>query len=644
MKKERLVWFLFVSKKKPENKKLCVSSMVNKVCAARKSKANPNVFTKQELIRFAVKEGLERKEVAELTKEELCYVLGIKWKATKATKATKARKETKARKATELIYLGDRACNTRKTKGFDKLPLTKNELVPLAVKNLRLSESQAKRMTKDELCSELESVSSKITVPQAKQAPKKTKKTKRKVTFDDETAKEDEPQPSGDCISRSKLKPHPHQIKLAKHMRKNRGAVAVHSVGSGKTLTAVIATQCFLDDNPSGKVTIVTPVSLQGNFVKELKAYGAKNLSRYEFYTKDKFVRAYRNNPESFPSTNMLVIDEAHFLRTDVSKLLGAYGIRRDKKLNGAAVFILAAKRAKKVLLLTATPIYNRPSDILNLAAIVRGEEPMHKKEFLRSIANDPVEMARYMRCVFSFYDRPKSEMYPEVKEHKIRIVMSPEYYRKYRHAEVRHLSEQSGPGDNPWIFFSGLRQNTNYLSPCQKCEWVKDKLLEGEKSIVYSAFKEKGVQQIQTLLDEENVSYFEISGSVPKKKRDEIVKKFNSDDNQTNVLFITKAGGEGLDLKGVRNVILLEKGWNRPSEEQIIGRAARYKSHTHLPKDQQKVDVYHLTLVKPANKDEDDAHPSADAILEKLSDQKIEENEEFLADLKKLSIENTNC
>ena len=63
----------------------------------------------------------------------------------------------------------------------------------------------------------------------------------------------------------------------------------------------------------------------------------------------------------------------------------------------------------------------------------------------------------------------------------------------------------------------------------------------------------------------------------------------------------ITKAGGEGLDLKEVRNVILFEKGWNVAGEEQVIGRAVRLKSHIGLDDEKDKlVTVYHLVVVKP--------------------------------------------
>ena len=49
-------------------------------------------------------------------------------------------------------------------------------------------------------------------------------------------------------------------------------------------------------------------------------------------------------------------------------------------------------------------------------------------------------------------------------------------------------------------------------------------------------------------------------------------------------VIMITKAGAEGLDLKNVRNVHIMEPYWYETRIQQVIGRAARYNSHIDLP------------------------------------------------------------
>jgi hypothetical protein len=106
-------------------------------------------------------------------------------------------------------------------------------------------------------------------------------------------------------------------------------------------------------------------------------------------------------------------------------------------------------------------------------------------------------------------------------------------------------------------------------------------------------------------------------------------------------VLLLTRAGGEGLNLKGTRYEVIFEKNWNRASEEQVIARGARYKSHSHLPEDKRKVDVYHLLIKKPDNSK---GGPSADIRLKNLIEKKEKRSNEFMKKIRPLSIEHKKC
>ena len=60
------------------------------------------------------------------------------------------------------------------------------------------------------------------------------------------------------------------------------------------------------------------------------------------------------------------------------------------------------------------------------------------------------------------------------------------------------------------------------------------------------------------------------------------------------------KAGGEGLDLKRVRYVVVMDPPWNDAGLQQITGRAIRYKSHVGLPAAEQKVVILKMVLTFP--------------------------------------------
>lgn len=63
-------------------------------------------------------------------------------------------------------------------------------------------------------------------------------------------------------------------------------------------------------------------------------------------------------------------------------------------------------------------------------------------------------------------------------------------------------------------------------------------------------------------------------------------------------VLMITQSGSEGISLKNVREVHILEPYWNLIRVNQVIGRAVRANSHTALPKDEWNVKAFMYTSV----------------------------------------------
>ena len=65
-------------------------------------------------------------------------------------------------------------------------------------------------------------------------------------------------------------------------------------------------------------------------------------------------------------------------------------------------------------------------------------------------------------------------------------------------------------------------------------------------------------------------------------------------------VLLITQSGAEGISLRNVRQVHILEPYWNNIRLDQVIGRAVRTCSHTALPRGDRDVRVYRYVSVLP--------------------------------------------
>ena len=97
----------------------------------------------------------------------------------------------------------------------------------------------------------------------------------------------------------------------------------------------------------------------------------------------------------------------------------------------------------------------------------------------------------------------------------------------------------------------------------------------------------------------------------------------FNSKENIygeiCRIMFITISGSEGLSLHNVRQVHIMEPFWYKTQEEQVIGRARRYKSHDYLLKDDRNVYVYRY--ISKSNSQELKDEPSTEQYIQTKSD-----------------------
>jgi superfamily II DNA or RNA helicase len=416
-------------------------------------------------------------------------------------------------------------------------------------------------------------------------------------------------------------------------MDDNDGLLVVHGTGCGKTLSAVTATQCYLDKYPNRGVVFVGPASLISNFKKELQAYGVELSNKYEFYSFDKFMLEDKAGRAISLKNKFLVVDEAH-------------NLRNAKSLKSKAV-LKAAMKADKRLLLSATPFVNSLTDFIPLINMIHGKIKVGSQkqynenevdEYLgKKITDHNLTTFRYLlEDKVDMVDCKDPNDFPEKIEHYIDVPMKEEYYSRYEKL-IRGESLFSILFKNPEKFLNGYRRAVNKAGD----QYYSDKIakaiphLKKGNALIYTNWIEFGIRPISQVLKSNNITFKIFSGEIPKEDRQQIINDFN--DKKFDVLIITKAGGEGIDLKGVRSVTVLDPTWNSAGLDQIIGRAIRYKSHAHLPESQRNVNVYLMALIPPESVK--DPIPSGDKLLYQIIDQKNEISTAILGLLKELSI-----
>ena len=149
-------------------------------------------------------------------------------------------------------------------------------------------------------------------------------------------------------------------------------------------------------------------------------------------------------------------------------------------------------------------------------------------------------------------------------------------------------------------------------------------------KIFIYSGFKEHaGLKSIIRVLEAYGYKNYKKHGSGRKRfavwsgdessdMKDKIRDIYNKDNNlygeNLKIILGSPSIKEGVTLKAVRYVHVLEPYWNQSRLEQVIGRASRFCSHISLPEDERNVKVYIYIAIHH------DAAITVDQYIKKLS------------------------
>lgn len=127
-------------------------------------------------------------------------------------------------------------------------------------------------------------------------------------------------------------------------------------------------------------------------------------------------------------------------------------------------------------------------------------------------------------------------------------------------------------------------------------------------KTLTAHGFTEiKDINDVLKRKQSGGASYAIISGEVDPDLRSEIVKIFNSMENAKGeiiaILLVTSTGAEGLDLKNIRHIHVMEPYWHWARIAQVLARGVRMGSHMSLPESERNVQPYiYLSDYPPAD------------------------------------------
>lgn len=160
---------------------------------------------------------------------------------------------------------------------------------------------------------------------------------------------------------------------------------------------------------------------------------------------------------------------------------------------------------------------------------------------------------------------------------------------------------------DNIGNYSSKIHQICKHILSSVGIVLVYSQYIDGGLIPMALALEELGYKHFTSSLFEPPIraskrgTYAMITGDTSNSK--EIVNALTNVTNKTGdtikVILISKSGSEGIDLKFIRQIHIMEPWYNMSRIEQIIGRGVRNGSHKDLPFEQRNVEIYmHSTVI----------------------------------------------
>ncbi len=410
------------------------------------------------------------------------------------------------------------------------------------------------------------------------------------------------------CRSRLRFEPFPYQLEAAarvlRHMQGR--AILADEVGLGKTIEAGIVLSELRLRGLAGRVLVLAPAGLVGQWCEELESkFGLPCViadRRFEPPTAAglhpiavaSLAAARRDGlgaKLTAPTWDLVIADEAH----------------RLKNARSASARLVRSLRTRYMLLLTATPIENRLSDLFQLVSLVRPGLLGAAAEFrsrhgrgggveVRNVASLQLAlrelMVRHRRSEITV-------MLPRRLAETIRVAPCADEAELYRaiSSRVRDEARESSTsrilalrsvqqlaGSSPWacaatlakLGWEDLAQQAASVPSTAKATALLELLgrhrARDEKVVVFTAFR-RTLRALAALLTEQGFDAAVYHGSLTRAEKDAAVGRFA---DATPVLLSTEAAGEGRNLQFCHVMINFDLPWNPMQIEQRLGRIHR--------------------------------------------------------------------
>ena len=145
---------------------------------------------------------------------------------------------------------------------------------------------------------------------------------------------------------------------------KHNGLFLADVVGLGKTMIATMIAKRYIEANGKNtSILVIYPPALEDNWKQTFRLFGIERKAQFITNGSLHKVLNGENQYKEKEEFDLIIVDEAHGFRSDQS---GKYDELQKICKSACSNMGLLRSLQKKVMLLSATPLNNRPQDLLN--------------------------------------------------------------------------------------------------------------------------------------------------------------------------------------------------------------------------------------------------------------------------------------
>jgi len=424
------------------------------------------------------------------------------------------------------------------------------------------------------------------------------------------------------------------QKEVIQKFLKSGSLIAALPTGTGKTVVALSIITKLSKKYKDFKCLVVVPANLRSNFRDNILKFHL-NVSNSIITSLDQFERLYQESSVLVVSYNfvrsyyqqllnyrfhLIICDEIHYAKNKGSVTFRSLFILRQNTIH--------------FLGLTASPISNNAQEFFTIIALVADDKTiitrgMKTVKIIRLGAEKKSKISRvlfgppkrgtkvevgikdpeaFKRLVGKWIYIPKMEKItstgkrPDVRSFIIKVPLSSYEVKIYKYIMGKIPSSVLKQLESGTISDNDVRKIKNWLIAAQQALISPDYIIQSdmqevtnpqagskvrkvgeilketkEKSIVYTPFLRFGAKVANHYFNSIGIKSVEYSGAITHDERRKIVNLFEKGDLQ--VICLTGAGQEGINLPSCKNVFFLSLHFNPEVMRQVMGRALRVTS-----------------------------------------------------------------